>query len=216
MGRGRKAPPFLLTGWWPRPKATAMRVLVLFAHPLPESFCAASYTMACGALRRAGHEVDGCDLYAENFSPVMSAEERRGYHDPATNRAPVAGYVDRLLAAEALLLVYPTWCFAMPAMMKGWFDRVLLPGVSFTLVDGIARPALTHLKRIGGIVTYGRPRWNAMLVGDPPRLAVTRYLRMLNNRRATIEYHALYDMNRATQAHRTAFHARTAAALARW
>lgn len=193
-----------------------MRVLVLFAHPLPESFCAASYRLACDALRGAGHEVDGCDLYAEGFSPVMSAEERRGYHDPATNRAPVAAYVERLLAAEGLLLVFPTWCFSMPAMLKGWFDRVLLPGVSFTLQDGIARPALTHLKRIGGVVTYGRPRWNAMLVGDPPRKAVTRYLRLINDRRARVEYHALYDMNRATQPDRAAFHARVGAALARW
>ena len=194
----------------------AMRILVLYAHPLPESFCADSYAMACEALRRTGREVDGCDLYAEGFSPVMSAEERRGYHDPVTNRAPVAGYVDRLLAAEGLLLVFPTWCFSLPAMLKGWFDQVLLPGVSFTLQNGDARPALTHLKRIGGIVSYGRPRWNAMLVGDPPRKAVTRYLRLVNDRRARVEYHALYDMNRATQADREAFHARTTAALARW
>ncbi len=194
-----------------------MRILVLFAHPLPESFCAASYGLACDALRRAGHEVDGCDLYAEGFSPVMSAAERRGYHDPATNRAPVALYVERLLAAEGLLLVFPTWCFSMPAMLKGWFDRVLLPGVSFSLgEDGIARPALTHLKRIGGIVTYGRPRWNALLVRDPPRSAVTRYLRLVNDRRARVEYHALYDMNRATQADREAFHRRIRGALERW
>ena len=194
-----------------------MRVLILFAHPLPESFCAASYRLACDTLRRAGHEVDGCDLYAEGFNPVLSAEDRRGYHDTATNRAPVTGYVDRLMAAEGLLLVFPTWCYSMPAMLKGWFDRVLLPGVSFTLgEDGIARPALTHLRRIGGVVTYGRPRWNSFLVGDPPRKAVTRYLRLVNKSRARVEYHALYDMNRATQADRQAFHTRTAAALARW
>lgn len=193
-----------------------MRILVLYAHPLPESFCAANYTMACDTLRRAGHEVDGCDLYAEGFSPVMSAEERRGYHDLATNCAPVAAHVDRLQAAEGLLLVFPTWCYSMPAMLKGWYDRVLLPGVSFTLHDGVAKPALTHLKRIGGIVTYGRPRWNAMLMGDPPRKAVTRYLRLLNSGRAKMEYHALYDMNRATQTDREAFQQRTAAALARW
>jgi putative NADPH-quinone reductase len=104
----------------------------------------------------------------------------------------------------------------MPAMLKGWFDRVLLPGVSFTLEDGIARPALTHLKRIAGVVTYGRPRLTALLVGDPPRKSVTRYLRMVNAGRAKVEYHALYDMNRATLEQRQAFQARFTAAFARW
>jgi len=193
-----------------------MRILVLYSHPLPESFCAANFAATCQALRHAGHEVDACDLYAEGFSPVMSADERRFYHDPAINRAPVEGYVARLLAAEALVLVFPTWCFSMPAMLKGWFDRVLLPGVSFTLEDGIARPALTHLKRIAGVVTYGRPRLTALLVGDPPRKSVTRYLRMVNAGRAKVEYHALYDMNRASLEQRHSFQARFTAAFARW
>ena len=193
-----------------------MRILVLYSHPLPESFCAANFAATCQALRNAGHEVDACDLHAEGFLPVMSAEERRFYHDPAINRAPVEGYVERLLAAEALVLVFPTWCFSMPAMLKGWFDRVLLPGVSFTLEDGTARPALTHLKRIAGVVTYGRPRLTALLVGDRPRKSVTRYLRMVNAGRAKVEYHALYDMNRATLEQRQAFQARFTAAFARW
>jgi putative NADPH-quinone reductase len=101
-------------------------------------------------------------------------------------------------------------------MLKGWMDRVLLPGVSFELVDGVARPALTHLKRIAGVVTYGRPRWTALMVGDPPRKAVTRYLRMLNAGRAKVEYHALYDMNRVTLAQRQAFLTRVEQRFAKW
>ncbi|MCU0889563.1 MAG: NAD(P)H-dependent oxidoreductase [Rubritepida sp.] len=193
-----------------------MRVLVLYSHPLPESFNAATHAAVLDGLRAAGHEVDDCDLYAEGFNPVLTAEERRNYHDPALNRLPVASYVERLQRAEALVLVYPTWCFSLPAMLKGWMDRVLLPGVSFNLVDGVARPALTHLTRIAGVVTYGRPRWNAIMVSDPPRKAVTRYLRMLNAGRARIEYHALYDMNRATQARREAFLAQLRERFARW
>lgn len=193
-----------------------MRVLVLFSHPLPESFNAATHAAVLKGLRAAGHEVDDCDLYAEGFNPVLTADERRDYHDPALNRANVAGYVERLQRAEALVLVYPTWCFSMPAMLKGWMDRVLLPGVSFELVDGVARPALTHLRRIAGVVTYGRPRWTALMVGDPPRKAVTRYLRMLNAGRAKVEYHALYDMNRATLQQREAFLARVEQRFAQW
>jgi putative NADPH-quinone reductase len=193
-----------------------VRVLYLYAHPLPESFHAAIHEAAKAGLAAAGHEVDVCDLYAEGFNPVLSAEERREYHDLARNRLPVAAHVERLERAEALVLSYPTWCFGLPAILKGWFDRVLIPGVSFTLgADGIARPALTNIRRIAGISTYGRPRWNAILVRDPPRAAVTRYLRMLTGGRAKTSYLALYDMNRADLARRQRFLAEVRSSMAR-
>jgi hypothetical protein len=62
-----------------------MRVLVLFAHPLADSFHATLHSTVLEALREAGHEIDDCDLYQEKFNPVLSAEERRHYHDPAIN-----------------------------------------------------------------------------------------------------------------------------------
>lgn len=183
-----------------------MKILYLYAHPLAESFHGAIRQAALDGLLAAGHDVDFCDLYAEDFNPVLSAEERRGYHAVPGNRAPVERYVQRLEAAEALVLSYPTWCYGLPAILKGWFDRVLLPGVSFTLAeDGIARPSLTHIRKIAGISTYGRPRWNAVLVGDPPRKAVTRYLYMLTGAQASVDYIALYDMNRADLRRRAAF-----------
>jgi putative NADPH-quinone reductase len=185
-----------------------MRVLYLYAHPLEDSFHAAIRDAAREGLRAAGHRVDLCDLYAEGFDPVLSAAERRGYHEVPGNRAPVEEHVRRLEAAEALVLSFPTWCFGLPAILKGWMDRVLLPGVSFRLEDGVARPNLLHIRRIAGISTYGRPRWTAMLVGDPPRMAVTRYLRIITAGRAGIDYLALYDMNRASDARRAAFLAR--------
>ncbi len=70
-----------------------IRVLVLFAHPLANNFHAVLHRTVLEALREAGHQVDDCDLCAEKFTPVLSAEERRPYHDPATNRTPVTGYV---------------------------------------------------------------------------------------------------------------------------
>lgn len=192
-----------------------MRVLHLYCHPLPDSFHAAIRDAALDGLRAGGHEVDLCDLYAEGFDPVLGEEERRHYHDLSRNRAPVASHVDRLLRAEALVLTFPTWCFGLPAMLKGWFDRVLMPGVSFTLEDGVARPALTHIRRVAGVSTYGRPRWNAILMADPPRKAVTRYLPMLTGGRARARYMALYDMNRADAAARAAFLARVREGMVR-
>jgi len=193
-----------------------MRILVLFAHPLDDSFNAALHRTIVTALRESGHEVDDCDLYAEGFNPVMSAEERRHYHDETRNRSPVAGYVERLLAAEALILSHPTWCFGLPAILKGWFDRVLMPGVSFTLENGKARPALTHIKHLGSVVTYGRPRTMALWMGDPPRRMMTRYLYWLTGKRATRTYLAQYHMNVATEAQCKRFLARVDAAMRRF
>jgi putative NADPH-quinone reductase len=59
-----------------------MRILYLYAHPLPESFHAAIRDAAMRGLAEAGHWVDLCDLYAEGFDPVLGVAERRGYHDP--------------------------------------------------------------------------------------------------------------------------------------
>ena len=193
-----------------------MRVLYLYAHPLPESFHAAIREEVRAGLREAGHEVDLCDLYAEGFNPVLSAEERRGYHEVPANRAPVEAHVARLERAEALVISFPTWCFGMPAILKGWLDRVMLPGVSFRLEGGVAKPNLLHISKVAGISTYGRPRWTAMYMGDPPRKAVTRYMRVVSGGRASVQYHALYDMNRATENRRTAFLAKIRREMARF
>lgn len=182
-----------------------MRVLLLSAHPLPESYNAALRRAAIEGLRAGGHAVDDCDLYAEGFNPVLTADERRGYHAVPHNRAPVESYVRRLEQADAVVLCFPTWCFNLPAMLKGFFDRVLLPGVSFRLEAGAAKPNLTNIRRIAAIATYGRPRWTALLMGDPPRKASVRYLNMLTGFRARTEYLALHDMNRATDAQRARF-----------
>ncbi len=192
-----------------------MRVLVVHAHPVPESFNGALHRAAVARLAAAGHAVDDCDLYAEGFDPRLSADERRGYHAVPDNRAPVAGHVERLLAAEGLVLVYPVWNFGFPAILKGWFDRVFLPGVSFRLEAGRVRPSLTNIRRLAAVTSYGGPRLRAMLVGDPPRRLVTRVLRGATGFAPT-SYLAHYDMNRSTDASRAAFLARVEAAMARF
>jgi putative NADPH-quinone reductase len=182
-----------------------MRVLVLYAHPNPESYGAALHRTVVSALKGAGHEVDDCDLYAERFDPVLSYDERIGYHDVPGNRQPVADYVRRLENAEALVLVFPVWNFGFPAILKGFLDRVFLPGVSFRIENGLVQPNLTHLKRLMAVTTYGAPRWRAMLMGDPPRKVVMRMLRVLVAPNARARYLALHDMNRQTQDGRDAF-----------
>jgi putative NADPH-quinone reductase len=178
-----------------------MRVLVLFAHPVETSFQAALHGATVAALAKAGHEVDDCDLYAEGFNPVLSREERINYHDAAVCRKPVERYVDRVLAADGLVLNFPVWNFGYPAILKGFFDRVFLPGVSFELTaDGGVAPKLKNIRKVAAVVTYGGTRLRAMLAGDPPRKAVTRVLRAQVGFTTPVTYLAYYDMNRATEA----------------
>ena len=180
------------------------RALVLFAHPCPESFSAALHAQVVDSLRGRGWEVDDCDLYAEGFNPVLSMEERRAYHEVDDNLAPVQGYVDRLRAAQALVMVFPVWNFYYPAILKGFLDRVFLPGVSFRLEDGKVKPNLTHIEKLAAVTTYGGTRWRALGAGDPPRKSVTRAVWHVT-RPKTLKYLALYDMNRATEDKRSRF-----------
>ena len=191
------------------------RALVLFAHPCPESFSAALHARVVHSLTARGWEVDDCDLNAEGFSPVLTEAERRSYHDVGANTAPVQGYVKRLQAAQALVLVFPVWNFGYPAILKGFFDRVFLPGVSFRLEGGKVRPNLTHIRKLAAVTTYGGTRMRALLAGDPPRHVVKRALWHVT-RPEKLRYLALYDMNRARDAQRAGFLARVTTEMERF
>lgn len=183
------------------------RALVLFAHPCEESFSAALHKVVVDSLSARGWGVDDCDLNAEGFNPVLTAAERRGYHDMASNTAPVQSYVDRLAKADALVLVFPVWNYGFPAILKGFFDRVFLPGVSFKLVDGQVKPNLTNIRKIAAVTTYGGTRLKTFLAGDPPRRVVSRSIRYVCQAKK-LRYLALHDMNRVTADQRAAHLAR--------
>ncbi len=193
-----------------------MRILYLYCHPLPESFHAGIRAAAIRGLERAGHEVDLCDLYAEGFDPVLSEEGRRHYHDESRNRVGLEPYVARLQAAQGLVVQFPTWCFGMPAMLKGFLDRLIMPGVAFDISDPAKVKPLLRFRRVAGISTYGRPRYMALYMGDPPRKIVTRYLRWYAVPGAQVDYHALYHMNIADEATRKRFIARVEDRLGQW
>lgn len=190
-----------------------MHVLVLHAHPVAESFNGALHRLIVERLGANGHAVDDCDLYAEKFDPVLSREERMAYHDKGTNCTTVQAHVDRLRAAEALVLCYPVWNYGFPAILKGYFDRVFLPGVSFELQNGRVSPNLHHIRSVVTVTTYGGSRLRSMLVGDPPRKLITRSLRFLVKPGAPVRYLAHYKMNLSTDATRQDFMKRVARAL---
>jgi len=182
-----------------------MRYLVIYAHPVKNSFVSALHDCAVKALRDAGHDVDDCDLYAEGFQPVLSREERIAYHDTGANRAHVQKEIDRLLRCNALVLVFPTWWYGMPAMLKGYIDRVWLPGVVFDLAGGRTKPILTNIERFAVVTTYGSPWWLNKLIFDPGRSTLMRGIRLLFPRVPRALWLAQYGMDAADAATREKF-----------
>lgn len=184
-----------------------MRVLMVYCHPVPDSYVAAVAGTARKALEHAGHAVDWIDLYAERFDPVMGEGERRGYNDLTRETHPLPDHAARLKAAEALVVIYPTWWYGLPAMLKGWFERVFTPGVAFQVSPDNApiRPLLTGITRCAVVTTCGAPRWWSILVGQPGRKTILRGIRALFARRCRTMFMAHYLMDVSTPASRAAF-----------
>lgn len=184
-----------------------MRVHVIHAHPVETSFNRALFHATVESLEKAGHQVDALNLYEEEFPAVLSREERLGYHDIPDNLTPLTRpYVERLKAAEAVVFVHPVWNYGYPAILKGYFDRIFLPGVSFTMQDGDRgklTPGLANIKKAAFVTTYGGNRWRSMIMGDPPRRVAMRWGWVTFRTRP--KYLALYDMNNVTQDQRAAF-----------
>lgn len=194
-----------------------MRVLVIYCHPRPDSFSAALRDAAVAGLTGSGHAVELRDLYAEGFDPVLSTRQREVYFDEAENPLGLEDHVAALRRAEGLLLVYPTWWFGMPALLKGWLDRVWLPGVAFHLGGPTAlKPLLTNIRRIGVVTTYGSPAWLLWWVGWPDRRVVRRGLRPLCARGCLIHWMGLTGMDVESPERRTKFLARVKRLVAEW
>ena len=194
-----------------------MRVLVVYCHPRPDSFGAALRDAALQGLEGGGHEVEVLDLYARGFDPVLSAEQRRLYFDEEHNQAGIEDQVAALCRAEGLLLVYPTWWLGMPAMLKGWFDRVWLPGVAFKLGGAqVLQPLLTSIRRIGVVTTYGSPAWLLWWSGWPDRRVVKRGLRPLCAKACRIDWIGLTGMDATSDKRRKRFLSDVTTKLRAW
>jgi putative NADPH-quinone reductase len=193
-----------------------MHVLLVLAHPLPESFTASVALTVRETLEANGHTVDLLDLYAENFDPRLTEKERRGYFDVPYDTSDVAGLVKRLREAEALMLVFPQWWFNLPAVLKGFFDRVFAPGVAFRHDKDGGRivPLLTNIRHFRAFTTTGSPWWIVRFyMGDPVRRQLKRGIAIFCNRKVNFRMLALHDMDRATEGKRRRHLERVKAAL---
>jgi putative NADPH-quinone reductase len=182
-----------------------MRITVVHAHPDPSSFSTALFHTVVDALR--AHEIDAFDLYADGFMPAMSATERHGYHGESPMVDPlVQRYAQAVNLADALVFVYPTWWSGLPAMVKGWLEKVMVPGVAFGFdAAGKVEPRLQHVRRIAGVSTYGSSRWRVLLATDGGRRTLLRALRVSTGFSTRTTWLGLYGMDTITAGERQRF-----------
>lgn len=121
-------------------------ILIIHAHPEPASLTGALKDIAVEKLRAVGHQVKVSDLYAMNWKPLADAKDFTERRDPdrliyiaesknayagGTQTNDIAAEQDKLLWADAVLFSFPLWWYGMPAILKGWFDRVLAFGFAY-------------------------------------------------------------------------------------
>ncbi|SMY08091.1 NAD(P)H-dependent oxidoreductase [Flavimaricola marinus] len=182
-----------------------MRALVVYCHPTGDSFNAGIRDLVMEKLREAGAETRLVDLYGEGFQPVLVAEEWTGYLDAPANRQPVETHCAALEWCDTLIFVYPTWWYGLPAMLKGWLDRVMLPDVAFLMPDGVnktIRPGLQHITRMGVFTTCGASWWLTRFIGAPGRRTLMRGVGLLLHPKSRKVFAAHYLMDSSTPASR--------------
>ena len=173
-----------------------MNALVVYSHPVEGSFCSAMRDAAIAGLTKAGHTVSLIDLAADNFDPVMSHDEWNVYIS-GSGEIPsgLERYVELVKKSEIYVFVYPTWWSGLPAQLKGWLERVMLPGVAFQLNEkNKMKPALTHVRQVYVLSTFGSPKPYVKFINNNGRRILVRALRMsgsLKMRTSTLSMHQL-------------------------
>jgi NAD(P)H dehydrogenase (quinone) len=167
---------------------------VVYCHPDPGSFTAALRDRAVDSLKAAGHRVRVSDLYADGFEPTMSPDEWLHYLDPPADQPEIEPYRDNLRWCDALVFIYPTWWSGQPAMLTGWFDRVLVRG-----------GRLTNVRRLVAITSHGSSKFLNVIEGETGRGIITRTVRALCHRYTRTTWLAMYNLDRSSEAQRVAF-----------
>ena len=159
-----------------------MRVLLLDGYdPADDDHRVVDETVE--VLGAGRHEVDLLAVHA--FDSVMSPAERIAYHgDRPVISEDVRDSAERLQAADALLFCYPTVAFNVPATLKGWLERVMVPGVAFVFDDQHrVRPGMQNIRRIGAVTTSPHSRLARMRARDAGKRTTARTLRLSAHKR---------------------------------
>lgn len=192
------------------------RCLIVTAHPLPHSLTGRLAGTVQDKATAQGWTVTRRDLYADGFDPCLTPEERAGYY-----AAPGTTLVEErreLTEANVLILVFPTWWFGFPAILKGWFDRVWVPGTAFdhSRDFGPMVPRLDQLHEVLAVTTMGSPAWIDLLVLRRPVRRILRWAILKPCApRARLTFRVLHQAEQVSEPRLLALEATLTADLAR-
>ena len=178
-----------------------MKALVVYCHPYTNSFTAAVLGRVQEQLRDHEADVRVIDLYREEFDPRLCLDCWQSYEDTKINTQHIHSHSEALAWCDTLIFIYPTWWYGLPAMLKGWLDRVFVPGVSFHMPDAQnpnIRPALHNITRLGVFTTCGASRGLTFFVGSPGKKTILRGLRLLCHPQVRTSFAAHYLMDSST------------------
>ena len=180
-----------------------MKALLVYCHPSPDSFNAGILDTVTKSFKLKNVELRIIDIYKDGFDPTLTKSEWDNYLQGESTDPLVDGYIESLQWCDTLVFVYPTWWYGPPAMLKGWLERVLIPGVAFTLAeDGVIKANLKQIRNLIVFTTCGASRNFTWLVGAPGKRTIMRGLRSLFHWRCRTLFQAHYRMDISTQASR--------------
>jgi putative NADPH-quinone reductase len=131
-----------------------MKIAIVFNHPFEGSYCNAILNAVTAGLHRGNHTVDLIHLDREGFNPVMTCEDLRGFVERKPVDPKVIEYEERLGRADHLVFIFPIWWELMPAMTKGFIDKVIFPGVAYDYKpNGLMKKRFLNLKSVTLITT---------------------------------------------------------------
>jgi NAD(P)H dehydrogenase (quinone) len=147
-----------------------VKALIVLAHPAKTSLSHHFADHVEAALLGRMIAIDRLDLYKECFDPALSQAEREAYYADTPSLDRLTNDVNGLTNTGILVLIFPTWWFGLPAILKGWIDRTFAPTIAFDHANNLGpiKPRLTNLKSVLIITTLGSPWWVDWLVMRRP------------------------------------------------
>jgi len=179
-----------------------MKCLVVIAHPLDDSLCKYLAKETIKHLESKDYKIEVKDLYKESFDPVLSEDERKSYYKESFDSSNLLDEIEQLKSVDSLVLIFPTWWFSFPSILKGWFDRVWAPGYAYDHASdlGTIKPLLTNLKEVKVVTTLGAAWWVDFFVLRKPVKKVLKYALIgACTKNCSFKIHSLYKSESLTK-----------------
>jgi NAD(P)H dehydrogenase (quinone) len=137
-----------------------MKAVVIYAHPWEESYNHAVLNHVVEGLAKSRCSVDIIDLYKDKFNPVLPLEDLALYSRGESRDPVISRYQEMISSADYLYFIFPVWWYDLPAILKGFLDRVLLKHWAYDITpSGLPKGRLTFIKKATVISTMKSPAW---------------------------------------------------------